>query len=85
MELCGQFHVPAALPPGEESRPRIELEAELAPEPAGTFWRREVSHRPFRESKASSSVFRPVVQIPYHLRRRVSFIRRDELKKIESP
>jgi len=35
---CGQFHVPAALPPGEESLVPIGYEAGWAPKPVWKQW-----------------------------------------------
>jgi len=43
MEVSGQFHDPAALPPGNEPLVSIKKEAGWAPEPVWT-WRREKFH-----------------------------------------
>jgi hypothetical protein len=41
MEVSGQLHSPAALPPGKEPLVPIGYEAGWAPEPFWTRWRRE--------------------------------------------
>jgi hypothetical protein len=42
MEVSGQLHAPTALPQRERERPRIHcIEAQWAPEPVWTQWRRE--------------------------------------------
>jgi hypothetical protein len=43
MEVSGQFHAPATLPPGKEPPVTIGYEAGWAPEPVWTLWRREKS------------------------------------------
>jgi len=41
MEVSGQLHGPAVLPPGKEPLVPIGYEAEWTPEPVRTQWRRE--------------------------------------------
>jgi hypothetical protein len=43
LEVTGQLHAPAALPPGKEPPVTIGKEAGWAPEPVWTTWRRENS------------------------------------------
>jgi hypothetical protein len=38
MEMCGQVHAPATLPPGKQPPVPIVQEAEWAPEPLWTRW-----------------------------------------------
>jgi hypothetical protein len=44
MDVSGQLHAPAALPPGKVHPPPIGQEAGWAPEPVWTLWRREKSY-----------------------------------------
>jgi len=39
MEVSGQLHAPAALPPGEEASVPTQQEAGWSPEPVWTQWR----------------------------------------------
>jgi hypothetical protein len=56
MEVSGQLHVPAALPPAKEPSVLIRQEAEWAPEPVWTLRRRKKilsTLTPFIQSVAS--------------------------------
>jgi hypothetical protein len=46
MELIGQLHAPAALPPGKEPPVPIGQEVEWAPEPVWMLCRREMCLAP---------------------------------------
>jgi hypothetical protein len=58
MEVSGQLHAPAALPPGKELLVPIGEEAGWAPEPFWTWWWREK----FRESNPRTPIVQPVAQ-----------------------
>jgi hypothetical protein len=55
LEVSGQLHAPAALPPGKQPPVSIGYEAEWAPEPVWTTWRKEIS-LPYRDSNSDPSV-----------------------------
>jgi hypothetical protein len=59
MELSGQLHAPAALPPEEEQSVLIGEEVKWTPEPVWTTWRREICW-PYQDSKSDPSVAQPV-------------------------
>jgi hypothetical protein len=50
MEVGGQLHAPAALRPAKQTPVPIGQEAEWAPDPVYTRWRREKNPYPKRES-----------------------------------
>jgi hypothetical protein len=60
MEVSGQLHAPAALPPGKEPLVRTEQEAEWAPEPFWTRWCRKKFPR--RESNPRTPIVQTVAQ-----------------------
>jgi hypothetical protein len=61
MEMSGQFHAPAALPPGKEPRIHVGYEAGWVPEPFWTRWWREKFPAPAGnrtlESRSSSCCY----------------------------
>jgi hypothetical protein len=59
LEVNGQLHAPAALPPRKEPLVSIEYEVECTPVPVWTTWRREKS-LPYRDSNSDPSVVQPV-------------------------
>jgi hypothetical protein len=67
LEVCGQLHAPAALPPGKEPPVPIGQEAGCAPEPVWTLWRREKSCTAGNRTRAVQPV-----AIPTELTRRLS-------------
>jgi hypothetical protein len=60
IQMSGQLHAAAALPPGKEPLIQIEEEARQAPEPAWMLWEREKSLVPTGNRN-------PVVAIPTQL------------------
>jgi hypothetical protein len=56
MEVNGQLHAPAALPPVKRAPIPVLQEAGLAPEPVWMLWRREKSLCFWQESNPVSSV-----------------------------
>jgi len=62
MEVSGQIHTPAALPPGKE--PRYQLARRLAgPETVWTWWRREKNLCPFGETNAGKVPWNRLQQV----------------------
>jgi hypothetical protein len=59
MEVSGQLHAPAALPPVKELPVLIGQETGRTPELVWTTWRRENSWL-YRDSKSDPSVVQPV-------------------------
>jgi hypothetical protein len=59
LEVSGQLHAPAALPPGKESPVPIGFEEGQAPEPVWMMWRGEKSC-PYRESNSNPLAIQPV-------------------------
>jgi hypothetical protein len=51
LEMSGELHAPAALPPGKEHPVHIGEEVGWTPEPVWTTWRRENSW-PYKDSKS---------------------------------
>jgi hypothetical protein len=62
LEVSGQLHAPAALPPGKELPVPIVQEAGWTPVPVWTTWRRE-NFWPYRDSNSDSSVVQPVANL----------------------
>jgi hypothetical protein len=58
MEVSGQLHAPAALPPGKEPHLPVEQEAGWAPEPVWATWRSE-NDCFHRDSNSDRSVVQP--------------------------
>jgi hypothetical protein len=54
MEVSGQLHDPAALPPGKESKVPIEQTIEWTSELAWTLWKRENFLAPARKRNHDS-------------------------------
>jgi hypothetical protein len=59
MELSGQLHAPAALPPGKEPVIRIGYEVGWTPEPVWTTWGSKNSY-PHRDLNSDPSVVQPL-------------------------
>jgi hypothetical protein len=59
LEVSGQLHAPAALPPGKVPTVLIGYEAGWAVESVWTTWRRE-NYCPYRDSISDPSVVLPV-------------------------
>jgi hypothetical protein len=59
LEVSGQLHAPAALPPGKEPRVPTGYEVGWTPEPGWKTWRRENSW-PYRVPNSDPSVVQPV-------------------------
>jgi hypothetical protein len=59
LEVSGQLHAQAALPPGKEPSVPIGEEVRWTSEPVWTIWKRENSW-PYRDSNSDLSVVQPV-------------------------
>jgi hypothetical protein len=63
MEVIGQLHAPAPLPPGKEPPVHIGEESGWAPEPFWTrWWREKFPAPPPKESSPRPSIVQPVAQ-----------------------
>jgi hypothetical protein len=60
MEVSGQLHAPAALPPGKETLVPTGQEAGWAPEPFWTRWCRDKFPAPRWESNPRTPIVQPV-------------------------
>jgi hypothetical protein len=61
MEVSGQPHGPATLPPGKESVVSIGDADKCGPEPVWTLWRWQI-FSPCRESNLNSSTVEPIAR-----------------------
>jgi hypothetical protein len=59
LEVSGQLHATAALPPGKEPLVPIVYEVGWTSEPVWKIWRRE-NYCPYRDSNSDPSVVQPV-------------------------
>jgi hypothetical protein len=81
LEVSGQLHVPAALPPGKKPPVPVGQVAGWGPAPVWTTWRRENSWL-YRDSNSDPSVFQPVasrytefsIPAPYQSGKKYNFI-----------
>jgi hypothetical protein len=67
MEVSGQHHAPAALPPGKQRRVQIWQEAGWAPEPFRTLWSRQISYPCLESSPSCSAPSLSLHLTPLHL------------------
>jgi hypothetical protein len=67
MEVSGQLHAPAALPPGKWHPVHISHEAGWAPEPVCTLLRREKSYPAVNRTRAVQPVAIPTPQLSLYL------------------